>query len=434
MRLRQVAATTVAAVVVLLAAAPGQAAADPKPVDLGGTPVPGGTGSTDRAKPTKLTAGVWLDELGPDVARNTHYYEYARAAEGEQTSTVFVGAITTGLPGVSDSIQLDVSTPDGTSCNNESASRSTYASWPFGAGVSAGGSQPDDLTAACLMAPTLRISVTHSGTGETAVPVAIKIVEEARVRTLDRLPEGVRTAGTVPTPAVSGSAEELPGAASLPDAPELENGRYSTTLVEGEAQAWKVPLDWGQDLVVRARIPAEPPVDENDSVSGPDVELALVDPLGDTLSSEYDDIDSSGSVEEDEPTDLINATGPIRLRNRYDGGDGGPSLPGDYYVIVGAEVPDDLERDPREVEVTLDVEIRGQRAGVPTYFQEPPFLVGPDTQKDRKHVASGTGIPKAEQESLDAKRTQKIIAATALALVGLVATGGGLTLLRRRTP
>jgi hypothetical protein len=100
--------------------------------------------------------------------------------------------------------------------------------------------------------------------------------------------------------------------------------------------------------------------------------------------------------------------------------------------VLGTEPLTDLDREPRKLPVTLDVEIRGDRSDVPSYFKEPPFLVGPDTQNDRKDVVSGTGVSKAEQEALDAKRTQKIIAAAALALVGLVATGGGLTLLRRR--
>lgn len=433
MRLRRVAATVAAAVVVLLAAAPGQAslADDLDPVQLDGTPIKGG-GSTDARRPTKLTAGVWLDKLGSDSASGTHYYEYTRTAEGEETSTVLVGAMTTGIPNTSDSINLDVTTPEDTSCASDSASRDAGV-WPFGAYVFAGSGDGVSFEGACTLAKTLRIKVTHNGVGDQDVPVAIKIVEEARVKSsIEDLPLGVKAETQVPIPKVSGDDEPLAGATSLTEAPELTNGRFTTTLVEGGAQVWKVPLDWGQNLILRARIPTIEPQDEFDSVYGPNVELSVISPMGSSTESPYEGAEGEGTVDEEESVELITATGPLRLQPRYDTATGGPSTPGDFYVVLGAAPLTDTERDPRKLPVTLDVEIRGERSDVPAYFKEPPFLVGPDTQKDRKDVVSGTGVPKAEQEALNAKRTQKVIAATALALVGLVATGGGLTLLRRR--
>lgn len=428
MRLRRVAATAAAAVVVLLAAAPGQASLADDAVKLGGTPIEGG-GSTDSADPTELTAGVWLDEIGSDIASGTHYYEYTRTTEGEETSTVLVGAMTTGLPNTSDSINLDVTTPEDASCESDNASRDAGV-WPFGAYVFAGSSDLVSFEGACTLAKSLRIKVTHNGVGEQDVPVAIKIVEEARVRTpIEDLPLGVKADTPVPTPEVSGDAESLAGATSLTEAPELTTGRFTTTLLEGGAQVWKVPLDWGQNLILRARIPRIEPQNEFDSVYGPDVELSVLSPMGATTESPYEGTEVDGAVAEDEPVELITATGPLRLQPRYDTETGGPSTPGDFYVVLGAETFADSGRDPRELPVTLDVEIRGDGESAPSYFKEKPFLVGPDT---RSHVVSGSGISKAEQEALDAERTQKIIAATALALVGLAATGGGLTLLRRR--
>lgn len=430
MRLRRVAATVAAAVVVLLAAAPGQASLADDAVELGGTPVPGGTGSTDPAAPTELTAGVWLDELGSDVASGTHYYKYTRTTEGEETSTVLVGAMTTGIPNASDSINLDVTTLDDDSCASNNASRGTGL-WPFGTSVFAGSTDAESWEGACVEARTLRIKLTHNGVGDQAVPVAIKIVEEARVETIAGLPPGVEPETSVPTPEVSGEAEPLAGETSLAEAPELTTGRFTTTLIEGGSQVWKVPLDWGQNLIVRARIPKVKPQDEYDSVYGPRVELSFLNPMGGTTESLYEDEATDGTVDDEEPVELIHATGPVRLRPRYDD-TYGVTTPGDFYVVLGAAPSDNTERQPRELPVTLDVEVRGERSGVPSYFKEPPYLVGPDTQKDRKDVVSGTGVSKADQEALDAKRTQKIIAATALALVGVVATGGGLILLRRR--
>ncbi|WP_109507599.1 hypothetical protein [Nocardioides speluncae] len=427
MRLRQLAATAAAALVVLFAAAPGQAAADP--IELGGTPVPGGTGSTDAAKPTELTAGVWIDELGSDVASGTHYYEYTRASEGEETSTVLVGAMTAGLPDLSDSISLSVTTADDASCADGNADRGAGV-WPFGTSVFVGSSDAESWEGECTVARTLRIKVTHNGTGDQSVPVAIKIVEEARVKTaVADMPPGVKAETPVPTPKVSGETEPLAGATSLADAPELTTGSFTTTLLEGGAQVWKVPLDWGQDLIARAHIPTVQAEDETLSVYGPNVELSFLSPMGATIASPYEDAVGDGTVSDEEPVELINATGPVRLQPRYDSETAGTTTPGDFYVVLGAETLTDLERDPRELPVTLDVEIRGDGEPAPEYFKEPPFLVGPDTRSD---VVSGSGISKAEQDALDAKRTQKIIAATALALVGLVATGGGLTLLRRR--
>lgn len=426
MRLRRVAATAAAAVVVLLAAAPGQASLADDSVELGGTPIEGG-GSTDSADPTELTAGVWLDQLGSDVASGTHYYEYTRTTEGEETSTVLVGVTTAGIPNVSDSINLDVTTPDDESCASSNASRGTGL-WPFGTDVFAGSTDGESWEGACTQARTLRIKVTHNGTGDQTVPVAIKIVEEARVETaVEDLPAGVVAETRVPTPEVSGETKRLVGATSLTEAPELTTGRFTTTLLEGGAQVWKVPLSWDQNLIVRARIPTVAPEDDF-SVYGPGVELSILNPMGGTTAELYEDEATDGTVDEEEPVELIHATGPVRLRPRYDD-TYGVTTPGDFYVVLGAAPLDDLEREPRKLPVTLDVEIRGERSGVPSYFKEPPFLVGPDKRKD---VVSGTGVSKAEQEALDAKRTQKIIAATALALVGLMATGGGVTLLRRR--
>jgi hypothetical protein len=427
MRLRRVAATVAAAVVVLLAAAPGQASLADDAVDLGGTPIEGG-GSTDATRPTKLTAGVWLDQLGSDSASGTHYYEYTRTTEGEETSTVLVGATTTGIPNTSDSINLDVTTPEDASCANDSASRGAGV-WPFGAYVFAGSTDGVSFEGACTLAKSLRIKVTHNGLGDQDVPVAIKIVEEARVSSdLEDLPLGVKADTPVPTPEVEGDPEPLAGATSLTKAPELTTGRFTTTLVEGGAQVWKVPLDWGQDLIVRARIPTVQPEDENGSVYGPRVELSFLNPMGGTTDELYEDEAIDGTVDEEDPVELIHATGPVRLRPRYDD-TAGVTTPGDFYVVLGAAPLDDPERDPRELPVTLDVEIRGDGEPAPSYFKEKPYLVAPGERRD---VVSGTGVSKAEQDALDAKRTQKIIAATALALVGLVATGGGVTLLRRR--
>ncbi|WP_435770564.1 hypothetical protein [Nocardioides sp. SYSU DS0651] len=425
------------------------AAPAPQPVDLGGQPLPGGTGSTDVADPTELAPGLWADTLGGSLTRNQHHFTYERRIEN---STVHVGVV--AAPRTPDSDQLHVEAgvlgDDGiTGCGT--ADRSTSYNFPnavIGAQVAVGGDQPGDTASACASAPVIQLVVSRgSGTNDSEMPIAIKVVEEAPVSGAAELPEPPDDEVGFDAPEPGGEAAELPGAPSFDDAPTIDPGSHgmlmSTSLEEGSEQLWRVPVQWGQRVVVRASLPAaDPAIVEQTGCCGVPVAVRLVEPGRSTFGYEAgaDDLAADGSYGEEADV-LAVGSQPLRYLNRYD--DLLPVLPGDHWVSVVVPAPDEsAEREPVDVPVELAVAVTGEVEGEPAYREavlapgggagpkgyspEEPYLVADGTFSA---VASGSPVLPGEDEAwLDGRRW----AGLGLGVVSIACLAGGLWRLRAR--
>ncbi|MFC5730346.1 MULTISPECIES: hypothetical protein [Nocardioides] len=419
-------------------------------VDLGGQDLPGGgLGSTAPDRPTPLQPGLWADVLGGSTTKNAHHFSYQRRI---QNSTVHVGVL--GAPQTAESDLVSVAAAvitDGVSEPCGSAQGSSTYSVPqavIGAEVIVAADDPDDTESPCLRAETVQIVVSRgSSSNVSEIPVAIKVVEEAPVSAPAGLPPADEEVSfDVPEP---GTPREAPGAPSFDAAPQLDPSSdgvtVSTRIEEGTEQLWRVGVQWGQQLVVRATAPGvdQAAVDELGCCGGVPLRVHLVGPSRSTFA--HNSLDTSESnegayaVEPDAVADLVAGTPPLRYLNRYD--DTRPVLPGDYWIgLSAAPVDENADRDPVEVPVELTVAVTGQVEGEPSYQQavlspsggpgpggyspEQPFLVADDTFAA---VASGNPVVlDAEGSWLDGRRW----AGLGLGIASIACLAGGLWRLR----
>ncbi|HWJ68390.1 MAG TPA: hypothetical protein VNT31_17070 [Nocardioides sp.] len=359
----------------------GAAAAEPhEAADLGGEPVPGGTGSTSPDDPTALDPGLWADTLGGSSTRNTHHFSYSRRMKD---STVHVGVVGAPQSGESDAVKVDVGVlgeeGDLVSCATDDSSTTNVPEALIGAAVAVGPSSAESTERTdCLRAGTLQIAVSRAYSSNTSeIPVAIKVVEEAPVTGAASLPAAEETV-TFPVPD-AGSARELPGAWSFEEAPALDaragGATVATTLVQGDEQLWRVPVQWGQQVAVRATTPALGEAELEGICCGVPVRLRIIDPRRAVFA--YNN-DTEGEVSDGtyggEAGELVAGSAPLRYLNRYD--DDLPVVPGDFWVALStAPLDPSAEREPLEFEVELTVAVTGRVAGEPSY---PGVVVSPD--------------------------------------------------------
>ncbi len=376
-----------------------------EPVDLGGQPAQGSTNPVD---PTPLDAGLWTTMLGPEP--QPQFFTYERQI---QASTVHVGVIGAPQTQESDGISVaaTVPTPDdaaGADCGSADAtSSSTYPQAVLGAEVIVG--DEDSAEDPCRTAAVVTIRVTRYSSLADDLPVAIKIVEEAPVSGRgSEIPEDDTLAYDPPEPAEP--RDQPAGGESFDDAPVLDVAAGAVTIdaqvTEGTERLWRVPLDWGGQLVARVDLAG---VDTEDELYSLDVQVELVQPSRDvfalTESGEY----SYGYFGE-EPAMLLAGANPLRYGNRFR--DIEPTLPGDYWVAVSVEpAPVDGERGPVDVPVRLTIEVaetdvdaptyqeavlgQGGGAGPDGYSPETPYLVG---ASEFSAVASGNPFTPADDD------------------------------------
>ena len=352
-------AAVAAAIALALGAWTPYAAAEP--VDLGGQPV---ESSTDSRAPTALGTGLWTTTVGPES--QPQFFTYDRQMQG---STVHVGVIGAPQTPESDgvSIATTVPSPDdaaGADCGSaDASSSSTYPQAVIGAEVIVG--DEDSAEDPCRTAGMVTIRVTRYSSLAGDLPVAIKIVEEAPViGEGSEIPDDDVLDYDPPKPAEP--RNQPAGSESFDDAPVLDVGGGPVTIdaqvTEGTEQLWRVPLDWGDQLVARVDLAG---VGSEDPLYNVDVQVELVQPSRDVFALNESGDYSYGYFGE-EPVRLLAAANPLRYGNRYR--DVEPTLPGDYWVAVSVEpTPADAERGPADVPVKLTIAASGTDVDAPTY-------------------------------------------------------------------
>ena len=342
---------------------------DGEPVE--GTPTPEGA--------PVLNEGVYSDQIAAEQER---WYRIPREqAEG----TVWAGAMIHDVAdsGGSTHVQVELVPPGGdASCahgygHNMGAEPVAL----IGAATPSTGCEPGD---------ELLLKVTAEPRGDEAIPVRLRIIQEAPADTTG-LPEPADPQWEdMPTESATGAP--VYGGESFADATVLEPGAYPIGLTPGEAQVFAVDLDWGQRL--QSQITLEG-VDKNrywwtyiHSDLGPRVP---VNPDG----APHDSYDSG--TRSDEPLMMTAGTHEVRYLNREESGDvQSTALPGRYYIMIVGGQTNTADELHEEQTGTLQVDVIGDAGtGEPTYREAEEPQPGPDAPR-----------PEGEQESDDGSSGQ----------------------------
>jgi hypothetical protein len=242
-------------------------------------------------------------------------------------------------------------------------------------------------------------------------------------------------AATLAVPAAAHAATPVVGGGSFNTAPLLGAGEYSDTVAAGETVYWKVHLDKGQVLRVKATVDTsqiQTNVTASDYQRGLnllDYRLDLFSPLREQLSEEsggsYDTASAHIEGASGAGAKSGTATGPRALgfeqilASDYDK-DKFPA-PGEWYVSVSAADSDFAPAEASvELPVDLDVEVLG--APQPSSADFAKALPAPPTRQP------GTPARTANVASLAAAASEPADPALTIALVGAIALVGGLAL------
>ena len=413
-----------------------------RPFKFDGKPVQGGD-TADSA--TALTAGVWTDVIGPvDSDTDERWYRYERTMKG---STLLVGTTLLGHDGGDrDSIALEVQTPEGDSCNLAAGGSVGVRFELFGIGTRVGGGEGVEPEDPCLAGPLLiKIDRSNDIGRERPSRYSLRVAEEPAVEDAGNLPGGLAyDDGTYRAPQVSGSGTPVEGGDSLGDATELENGRYRGRIVPGEIQVFKMKVGWGQQLSARVRTEVADAALVRAGLQQTPATLDLFNPLGAQVPDDLEGAETYGALAPRAATTQSVSTLPVRWQNHE--GTSTTYVAGWYYVAYAAAP--DREDDSAELPFTLDVEVQGDEAGVPSYADGAKLLTdSTQAEVDDEGDSSGTasksdGKPSKKAEKSATKpdsgdkdsisSTVKLAAAGGLGLVALACAAVGVLLIVKR--
>ena len=329
-----------------------------RPFTLTGEPIEGGT----EDDPTAVTVGDWIDRLGPQNSdTGSKSYEVERTTSG---STLRASAITQGQQG-DEGLLLEIFDPEGDECDLGLAIRQIDVREIVG--VQATASAENE----CDAAGTYRITVGRRLADDANVKFGLRVAEEPPVAD-----PGFTGAGSEPEvtePQVSGRAETITGGSSFANAAEIGDGRWSSTIVPGEALLFRFPLEFGQAARISVTFPsASGAAADTIGLFPPLSNVSVYNPMQAVLS-DPDAAAFSGSAGREDLT-LLTATPAVSRDLVDDGGYNGVedySMSGDYYLAVS------LMREDYSIEFpfTIELEIVGEPADGPTYADDATWTV-----------------------------------------------------------
>ena len=374
---------------------------------LCGEPV---TGAVSTADATEVEPGDYVDETLPDKA--PRYY----LVDKPEFGAVSAAAVMRPEAGSTvDTLRVELSTPDGTSCADDLAQRVNVlglrtivgTAAHYSSQVESAGSEP------CVAADQLLVSVSYGG---PASPFSLRVRTYPEVRDTGELPGAVEP-GPDPswerTARLAGSGTPVVGGGSFEDAPELEPGTtYRDTLRPREQLIYKVPVSWGQSPRLTARLETDRTAASLQGVQGLNVRAGTYNPLGAKLTESYSSangVRGSGFYSGDEPLTVTAANPPVRWRNleSTDINLRRSSVAGHYYFTL--EMGGDTDRaDERfQAPVRLVVVLDGQEEKGPDFAGEveggaspsataspsPEAAANPKDSRAEDSAASGFAVP-----------------------------------------
>ncbi|WP_197275120.1 vWA domain-containing protein [Luteipulveratus halotolerans] len=361
-----------------------------RPFAVSGKPV-AGTPIVDGA-PT-ITPGQWTSKIGQD--EDVRYYQVKHTPG----TTLHVSAV--GRPGGTDdksrSISVSIDRTDGSSCyGSDSAWSSDWAKTAMPIGAVA---RVDANDEECGHVENLTVKVkTGAGgkpqqeLGPDAMPFELRVVEENPVTNVPSLPAPAESTSDSPADwSYSLTGAPATGGAGFSDALELKpNTTYAATLLPGEVQIFKVPVQYGQTLVARTNVaPPSLPMKAalETSKESLDVRMGLFNPERQSYSG-YDSVSLSEYTTD--RADMASDTRVVNWRNREDGMT--PTyLAGDYYIAVTAE---DVPTGGAPISFLVRGDVTGTPTGQPAYGAPGATQAeGPDEDATPSGSPSSSGTP-----------------------------------------
>lgn len=330
-------------------------------------------GTESAADAPAVQAGDWVDAL-PASATRTY-----RVTREIADSTIHVGSTLRSDAAADDVLRIELTNEDGQTCGGD--------------GVTAERAEGALLTASAIASDScaegdVLVSVERQN-GVDPTPLELRVVEEPPVTDGASLPEPAASVSWEDPP--SGTEGEVVGGASFDDAPLLEPGTYTDTIVPGEALTYQVEAEWGQQVVATVEYPeASGRLAEAIGPQGMIGTVAVVNPARARagLGSQASGAPSNQSLVGNAGQTLGNSTAPIAYRNREGSGAVAASaLAGRYTVVVG------LEEDPDEenylIPVTVRIGVVGEPGDAPQYAEE---VADPDApQASTEPESDGSG-------------------------------------------
>lgn len=326
-----------------------------RPFGVAGTPV---VGTPTPGDAPSLTPGAAYTDTVP-TGQDAKHYLVERTIPGSTLHVALAARPDTEAAQVS----FDFLGADESTCSSESA---TSFGLGFGIQLLSGGVLTDDD---CPTDGPVVLQVSQTGFGDEIGDQAyqLTVTEEPPVADVEGLPEAVDTADDV-EPWREGAA--VPGptpGVSFNDAPLIEPGAYEQSLVPGEIQFFRVPVEWGQQVQAQIRMPAPGPALADALGVVRPVDVLVYSPYYDQLGAGRAIIDSTGPTVE-------TATGhQVVYRNRESlTSVVGASTAGEYYVGVSlsGESAGGGSDESFIVPYTLAVRTVGDVAGAPDYVED----------------------------------------------------------------
>ncbi|WP_265445278.1 vWA domain-containing protein [Flexivirga meconopsidis] len=342
-----------------------------QPFSIGGKPV---TGTPTSSGAPVIGPGRWTDKA-PATGKVAKFYALQHTMPN---SSFLVGV--TSRPSAEDSqLQLQLKTPDGTSCGSISptASNNLFGRTLLTGALSSASTNSTTNKACASQNLTLSVSQTDWGNDAAGTPVELDVVEVPAATNEGVLPREADdpTWQTMPSAA---TPTPTPGGTGLPDASPVTSGSNSSfDLLPGETKFFKVPATWGQQIQAQATAEQNPTYG---SGSYRNLSVSILSPAGgyvqDGLPQQMPDTGSgklnNSALISDDGAMVGATTVPIRYTNSgsYSERTEATSAPGDYYIAVAltpqsGDKPD-TQRSP--LKMTLQVATAGKAGeGAPTF-------------------------------------------------------------------
>lgn len=348
--------------------------------------VEGTAGSADA--PTLAAGGTYRDAIAPGETR--HY-----AVTLDEGSSAFLTTVAAPEPGASvgsdDGIDVELLTTDNESCARDSGG--------FGGGLEV---YPRPITASagrtvapgadCQRAGAYLYTVTRDeGVDSTVWPIELRFGQEPR---LSQLPEAAPPweswDSERPAPP-TGEAVRVAGGTGFNDAQPVGEGVWRDDIGAGATLAYRVPVDWGQQLALTLDLGNAAGVDEFAADSA-ELKIELFNPVAARVH------DPATERYRGEQLSLSAITGGAHYGNRFeDGGEGERMAFAGWYYLLVTMSPELAALTDDPVGMTLRVSLEGEARSGPAYASDP--------------VAAGFGVSEAMVEQAAEGLTDEELAA-----------------------
>lgn len=264
----------------------------------------------------------------------------------------------------------------------------------------------------------------------------LTIDEEPAVDDRSELPPADKAADLSNQSTWRGSAEatKVVGGTGFPDAPTVQTGVYSDTIVPGERLLYRVPAEFGQRVVSDLHFPRTDPATSNalnelptGQIKGLGVGGQIYGPGRATLNR-GDELIVARVVQGIKGVSLALKTPEVRYLNRTVDSLRGASTAGYYYIEVNAAKDDNNQA--YTIPFQLKVDVQGEPSGEPEYAELPG---GEETQGSADQPSSSAADDSSGGQADKDDDSTLAVAATAGGIGALlvVLIGAAVLLVRR---